>query len=320
MSATADRGGWDVHTHLIPEEVIAAAKRGEFGLAVQEDCLVGRAFRAPLGRIAQPTALVDWITAKGLDGAFVSPPPPLYRTELSDDDRKRWVALVNEGMAAVCSGSGARLRPLAYLPAEDPRLAAEVAGHLGPGFAGVTLGTDLRGSSYAEPGYDPMWATLVERDLPAFLHPGECPDSRLDRFYFGNLLGNPYETALAAGHIIFGGVFDRFPGLRVLLAHGGGVVAAVIGRWEHAHGSERPGIPRLAISPGQALRCFFVDNLVHSPAVLALLTAVVGDDRIVFGSDWPFPMGVSAVRPVEGAGAMLQERILKANVRGLFRS
>ena len=316
MTGDDTRGGWDVHCHLIPATVVEAAHRGEFGLEVTDGALGGRAFRAPLGRIADPAALAAWVEANRLDGAIPAPPPPLFRPDLSGDERRRWVALVNEGMLQ--AADGASLRPMAYVPAEDPAEAAATVTSLDPAFAGVTVGTDLAGRSYADPGYDRLWAALVERRLPVFLHPGEPRDDRLDAFYLGNLLGNPYETTVAVAQIVFGGVLDRFPDLVLVLAHGGGMVPSAIGRWEHAHSIGRPGVPRLERSPIEALRMMYLDTIVHSPIALAALAALVGADHVLFGSDWPFPMGVGASRPIPGADPDLEKRILVDNPGAVF--
>lgn len=315
MSRSEPRGGWDVHCHLIPRSVVDAAQRGGFGLEVVDGALVGRAFRAPLGRIIDPAALTRWVEDNDLDGALPAPPPPLFRPDLGAAERRRWVELVNDGMLEMASE---RLRPMAYLPAEEPVEAAEVAAGLDQRFVGVTIGTDLGGRSYADPEYDRMWSAVVERRLPVFLHPGEPRDGRLDTFYMGNLLGNPYETTLAVAHIIFGGVMDRFPDLMLILAHGGGTVGSVIGRWEHAHRIGRPGVPSLEHSPAEAFGRMRADTIVHSPDALEALAAMVGAGNLLFGSDWPFPMGVDTVRPIHGVEPEAQERILVGNPRAVF--
>jgi aminocarboxymuconate-semialdehyde decarboxylase len=313
MGNPVTRGGWDVHTHLIPEPVVTAARRGEFGLEIVDEQMVGRAFRVPLQRIIQPAALLNWVDTSRLQGAVFSPPPPLYRPDLSDSNRRRWVALVNEGLHDIAAEHGPALQPMAYVPAEDPTLATAIIEDLPDEFVGVTVGTNLAGRSYSDPEYDHMWAALTDRDLPAFLHPGECADDRLGSFYLANLLGNPYETTLAAAHILLGGTYDRFPTLKLILAHGGGAVAALVGRWERGHDTQRPGIAPLALPLLEVARRLYVDTVVHSPAVLNLLTEVFGEDRILYGSDWPFPMGADTVRPVPGANADLENQILVGN-------
>lgn len=272
-------GGWDVHTHLVPPVVD----------------------RLPVPELGDAGALARWVAASGLTGAVVSPPPPLYRPDLAGAARRRWVAAVNDGLAGLCAAHVGVLVPLAYLPAEAPDEAVRVAETLGEGWAGVVAGTDLAGRVYSDPDYDPLWELLSARALPLFVHPGHCPDPRLEPFYLANLLGNPYETTVAAAHLVLGGALERFPGLRVVLAHGGGALAALAGRWQRGAVTDRPGLPRLETTPVEAVRRFFVDSLVHSAAALRLVRDVLGAERILLGSDWPFPMGADAVaRALDG--------------------
>lgn len=289
----AERHGWDVHTHLVPATVVEAAEQGRFDMACDDGHLVTPQLRFPLTRIADPSALVGWVDDNTLEGAVVSPPPPLFRPDLEDAEVEGWVRLVNDGLAEACAPD--RLRPLAYLPVERPALAVDVLEGLGDTWAGVVLGTDLAGLVYSDPAYGPLWETLVARDLAAFIHPGACADTRLDQFYLANLVGNPYEVTVAAAHLVFGDVLGRHPELRILLAHGGGATAALAGRWQRGHDTARPGSARSTLSPGEALRRFWVDSLVHDPSYLRHVEETFGIASVLPGSDWPFPMGTDSL-------------------------
>jgi len=280
---------WDVHTHLVPATVVDAARQNRFDMSIDDGHLVTPTLRFPLRRITDPDALVGWVDDNGLEGAVVSPPPPLYRPDLDDEAVGTWVDLVNRGLVETCSHD--RLRALAYVPVERPRLAARVVADLDDSWVGVTLGTDLGGVVYSDDVFQPLWEVLASRELPAFIHPGHCPDSRLDSFYLSNLVGNPHETTVAAAHLVFGDVLGRHPELRVLLAHGGGSVAALVGRWQRGYDTDRPGIPRLTLPPREAVRRLWVDSLVHDPSFLGQVIEILGQDSVVLGSDWPFPMG-----------------------------
>lgn len=316
----ADLGGWDVHTHVIPPALVAAvAERAVFGMSTTGNELKVCSHGVPLHPISDVGRLVDRIATDGLDGAIVSVPPPLFRPDLSAAERRDYVAMINAGLRETCVRHGHRLRPLAYLPAEDPALAAQVARDLDRGWAGVVMGTELGVHTYADEAYEPLWSALEQMALPVFLHPGACADQRLDAFYLGNLLGNPYETTVAAAHIVFGGVLHRHPDLKFILAHGGGCAATLAGRWQQGVLTKRPGVPELPLLPLDALRRFYVDSLVHHPAYLDYLIAVVGPGRILMGSDWPFPMGAPRAEHDIGHLAIeLQERIRKTNAEAVF--
>jgi aminocarboxymuconate-semialdehyde decarboxylase len=294
--------GWDVHTHLIPPTVLSAAHRGEFGLSVDSGSLVVDGQRLPLRRLADPAALLHWITEQSLDGAVVSVPPALFRYDAGVE----WAELVNQGLRELATP---QLRVLAHLPLLDPAAPSMAAGLAGEGvFSGFALGTP----SYA--GLDPVWRVLDVLEAFTLIHPGSSDDKRLDSFYLSNLLGNPYETGVAAASLVFADVPGRFPGIRFCLCHGGGVTAAVAGRWQRGIDTHRPGIGPVSLPVAEALRRFYVDDLVHDDAVLELLHETFGPERVLAGSDWPFPMGSDGVSAARSATAEVLTRPLAKEV------
>ncbi len=254
----------------------------------------------------RPEALLEHLEGLGLERAVLSIPPPFYRQELASDDAAAWVSAVNDGLRELVADEP-RFSALAYLPLEHPALArSEIDRVEGQGFAGFTASAGGRSASLADPELEPLWGALDERGAALLLHPGEPPDPRLEPMYLSNLLGNPFETTLAAAQLIFGDVPARFPRMRVVLAHGGGAVAALVGRWQRGVDTERPGLGPLTEGPLQALKRFYVDSITHHPEVTELVRRVIGADRVVFGSDWPFPMGSTAgVEYAANAAAVL---------------
>ncbi|HEY3562562.1 MAG TPA: amidohydrolase family protein [Kribbella sp.] len=294
--------GWDIHTHLIPPTVLTAAHRGEFGLSVDSGSLVVDGERLPLGRLADPAALLHWVSSQELDGAVVSVPPALFRY----DAGLEWTELVNQGLRELATP---QLRVLAHLPLLDAAAPAVAAGLAGEGvFSGFAIGTP----SYA--GLDPLWRVLDTVEAFTLIHPGASDDKRLDSFYLSNLLGNPYETGVAAASLVFADVPGRFPGIRFCLCHGGGVTAAVAGRWQRGIDKARPGIEPVSLPVAEALRRFYVDDLVHDDAVLELLASTFGAERVLAGSDWPFPMGSDEVSSARSAAAEVLTRPLAKEV------
>jgi aminocarboxymuconate-semialdehyde decarboxylase len=241
--------------------------------------------------LRRPEALLEHLDRLGLEQAIVSIPPPFYGQELAPDDAATWVASVNDGLAQVVADES-HLSALAYLPLEHPSLAhREIERVDGQGFVGFTAAAGGRSASLADPALEPVWQALDHRGPALLLHPGEPPDPRLEPFYLSNLLGNPFETTLAAAQLIFGDVPSRFPQIKVVLAHGGGAVAALIGRWQRGVDTDRPGLRELTENPLEAVKRFYVDSITHHPEVTALVRRILGPDHVVFGSDWPFPMG-----------------------------
>lgn len=319
MSSSDDYGGWDVHMHIVPAPVVAAAETGRYGMQKSGTTLKICGHGVPLHPISDIGKLVDRMQSDRLDGAIVSVPPPLFRPDLGDDDRRNYTSLINDSLLSVCQSAHRSLRPFAYLPAESPELCAKIAAGLDNQWAGVEMGTELGALSYASPRFDALWQTLSEMKLPLFIHPGSTRDERLEPFYMTNLLGNPFETTIAAANLVFGGVVHRFPGLKVILAHGGGCVAALHGRWQCGAATKRPGIPELPMTPLDAIRHFYVDTLVHSAPFLDAVLKIFGEDRVLLGSDWPFPMGApSANHDLESLTPTLRRRIRKTNAEDVF--
>ncbi|TDO50126.1 aminocarboxymuconate-semialdehyde decarboxylase [Kribbella sp. VKM Ac-2527] len=270
--------GWDVHTHLIPPTVLAAAQRGDYGLSVDEGFLVVDGVeRLPLQKLGDPSALVQWVEEQELDGAVVSVPPALFRY----DQGIEWATLVNQGLRELVTP---QLRVLGHVPLRSATAAAVAAALAEEGvFSGYALGTPGYG------GLDAVWKVLDSAEAFTLVHPGHSTDRRLDAFYLSNLLGNPYETGLAAAELVFNDVPARFPGIRFCLCHGGGVTGILAGRWQRGIDTARPGIEPPSLPVLETLQRFAVDDLVHDPAVVELLEATFG--QVLAGSDWPFPMG-----------------------------
>lgn len=302
-----------MHAHLIPREVVLAAERGRLGASISGGMLVCGSSRLPLAKLADPAALLAWLDEHDVDGAVVSVPPGLLRYDLPGADALRWAALLNEGMARVVAQSAGRLRAFGYVPLSSGPLAASTVAALGDDWSGYVIGTPPNGMTLAHRDFEQLWSAAQEHLGLFFFHPGECADRRLDEFYLGNLLGNPYETSLAAAALVFGNVIGAYPRLRFALAHGGGATAMLAGRWQRGYDLRRPGIGELRLSPRDALRRVLVDSIVHDPAALRLAASVFGAEHILLGADWPFPMG--GADPVGELPERLRETICAATAR-----
>jgi aminocarboxymuconate-semialdehyde decarboxylase len=185
-----------------------------------------------------------------------------------------------------------RLCGLAALPMHEPDLALkelERAARL-PGIKGAYLATVIQDRELSNEAFFPIYEALEGLGLPMYLHPVfVIGEERLRQFYLTNLLGNPFETAIAAAHLIFGGVMDRFPKLEVVLPHAGGAFPWLAGRltrgWE-----KRPELKNVKQAPVGYLRRFWYDTVGYSDSVVEYLVKNVGADRIVMGSDYCFPI------------------------------
>jgi len=200
----------------------------------------------------------------------------------------------NDACAAAHLAHPRRLFGLAQLPMQDPALALkelERAAKL-PGMRGLYLATNINGNDLDDKAYWDIYAKTEELGWTIYLHPVDTVGrERTSKYYLRNLIGNPYDTGIAAAHIIFGGVLDAFPKLGFNLPHAGGTFPALIGRWDHGTKmrAELKHMPRL---PSEYLRRFTYDTIGHSETINMNLVRMVGADRITLGSDYCFDMGL----------------------------
>jgi predicted TIM-barrel fold metal-dependent hydrolase len=211
--------------------------------------------------------------------------------------------VINEAVAAHCAQGQGRLHGLGTLPLQHPDIAVRelerAVGELG--LKGVSVSTNVNGRELADPLFDPVWEAAADLGAVVFIHPWGCSlGPRLGPHFLGNTFGQPAETALALSHLIFGGTLDRHPSLKLLAAHGGGFLPTYIGRSDHAW-AERPDAQGCAHRPSTYLRKIWYDALVYTPQALRHLVEVVGSDKVMLGTDYPFDMGVTD--PVERATA-----------------
>jgi aminocarboxymuconate-semialdehyde decarboxylase len=166
-----------------------------------------------------------------------------------------------------------------------------------PGMRGVYLGTNIAGRDLDDPLFEPALARIEALDLPIFLHPVETiGGDRLRPFFLSNLIGNPVDTAIAACHLIFGGVLDRHPKLQICLPHAGGVLPILVGRIDQGW-KVRDELGHLPHAPSTYLQRFAYDTITHSKPAMEFVIKQVGAERVMVGSDYCFTMGYD--RPVQ---------------------
>ncbi|MFD8306983.1 amidohydrolase family protein [Streptomyces sp. NPDC059690] len=316
----------DVHAHLLLPDVEAlveglpglaeakaldARRNGPAALAVN-----GPMVRARIPLLLDVTARLATMDAQGVDVQLVSPSPSHYHYWTDEETAEKLYRLANEATAAHCSAASNRLRGLGLVPLQHPHLLVDALDHaLEQGLAGVEISSHAPGRDLSDPAYEPFWTRAEEAGALVFLHPFGCTlDERLDRWYLSNTVGQPTENAVALSHLIFSGVLDRHPWLKVIAAHGGGYLPTHIGRSDHAWTARSDAGTGCAHLPSSYLRRLYFDSLVHDPAVLRELIRVAGPGRVLLGSDFPFDMGTP-----DPVGALRAARLPEADfdaVRG----
>jgi aminocarboxymuconate-semialdehyde decarboxylase len=230
----------------------------------------------------------------GVDMQYVMPAPPqLYHT-VALEYAVPAARMVNEGIAAYCARHKDRLIPCGTVPMQDGNEAAKELEHVVKtlGFKGVEILTNVNGRELSDPAFEPFWKKAEELGALVAIHPnGFTEGKRLSRFYFNNVVGNPFETTLALHYLIFDGVFERYPKLKVFAMHGGGYLGGYSGRIDHAWGARSDSHGDLPKPPGHYLRNnVFFDTVVFTPLQLESLVKTFGIGRILMGTDFPFDM------------------------------
>jgi len=317
--AAGERIALDVHAHLVP--VLEDRLAGLAGVSwnAGDGTMTIDGYTLAAKSVYRPEALIAWMDAQRVERAWISIPPPLYRLALDAAAMRPWIDYVNHGLDALAAKFPDRLAPLYHLPVSEPALGAEIvaararAGR--PRFA-MPAGSQDHRLVLSDAAYVDLWAALDAARAFLFLHPCKGCDPRYEPFYLHNLLGSPVETALAAAHLAMSGILERHPGMTVCLAHAGGAAAAVAGRLERGQLTGRPGADTGAEKPRLAFKRFCVDCIAHDADALRLAAAMHGAEHVLFGSDWPFSMGLpDPHNQLADADAALRRRIFQDNPR-----
>jgi aminocarboxymuconate-semialdehyde decarboxylase len=219
------------------------------------------------------------------------------------------VRTTNEKLAEICAKHPDRLVALGNIALQHPALAVEQLQHCMTklGMRGVEISTAINGLELDDPSFSPFWAKAEELGALVFMHPfGTSLGERVNRFYLQNLIGQPIETTIALSHLIFGGVLDRHPGLKILAAHGGGYLPSYVGRSDHGY-STRPDTHTMKHKPSEYLRRLYFDSLVYTPESLRHLVTQVGASQVVIGTDYPFDMGAYDVHGLLAAAGLSEQ-------------
>ncbi len=294
----------DIHAHAIIPEADAIVRSDPGGARANQLALVasGRAsaeYNRQLmttvyrPRFADLEVRLRAMDLMGIDLQAVSP-APMYNYWAGREIADKFVNAANEGIAALCARRPDRIAGLAILSMQHPDLAIAQLERAVTilGLKGAIVCTSVNDVELADARFEPLWKRAEELGAMIFMHPAGCPlGTRLAPYYLSNLIGNPADTTIALAHLIFGGVLDRFPRLKLCAAHGGGYFPFYVSRFDHGW-IVRPESHTCREVPSSYLRRIWFDSLVYSPDQLELLVSRAGASQVVIGSDYPFDMGV----------------------------
>ncbi|WP_108484893.1 amidohydrolase family protein [Oceaniglobus ichthyenteri] len=265
------------------------------------------------------------MAAMGVDFQIIAPAPGQQHYWAEADLLARLSRAQNDHVAATVGRDTGRFAGLGTLPLSAPDAAVREATRAVEelGLRGFQIDSRAHEMELSDPALDPVWARLAQLGAVLAIHPlGFSHGQRLSDFFMVNVVGQPLEEIIAVHHLIFGGVLDRHPDLRVLVAHGGGYFPYYVGRMDHAWNA-RPELRRLiGDAPSTYLRRMWYDTCVFDAPTLARLVDLTGADRVMMGSDWPFDMGdADPVTLVRAAvpDAAAQAAVLSGTAVDFFR-
>ena len=289
----------DTHAHVVPASMLEAL-RGKTRLfpsvrldtsgAMPRMAFAGGAPGRPIQpRLADLAQRRDWLKQAGVDHQLVGGWTDVYGYELAGPEGADWARFYNEHMARDAAALN-RLTALATVPLQDGRLAARVLEEaLDQGFKGAMIATQPKGvgGTLDDPDLDPFWELASARGAAIFLHPHYiCGDERLAGYDLVNAVGRLADSTLAVARLLFSGHLARFPGMTLVLSHGGGALPYALGRLKR----NRAIHPDYA-DPDEGFRRLYFDTVLFEPLALRFLCDVAGADRVMLGSDWPFGIG-----------------------------
>ncbi len=234
--------------------------------------------------------------AMGVDAQVISPAPAQCYYNVTADVGIEAARMVNEGVAAIAARVPDRI-PAAMgsvpLQAGGDAAAAELEYAVKMlGLKGVEVLAHVGDLELSDASFEPFWAKAEALGAVVFIHPsGFTEPRRFGRFYFSNVIGNPLDTTMALHHLIFDGVLERYPDLKIIASHGGGYLPAYSGRIDHAWGARSDAHGALPKPPTFYLKKIYLDTIVFTPDQLEALVKLFGVDKIMLGTDYPYDMG-----------------------------
>ncbi|CEO99356.1 Amidohydrolase-related domain-containing protein [Plasmodiophora brassicae] len=295
----------DLHTHILPRHLPNLNERYGYGdfihmqydsTCCKTDMYKGQHFfrRVEDTCFDSDARLRDCMDA-GVDLQVLSTVPVMFSYWAKPDDALDLCQLLNNDLHQTVKARPDRYVGLGTVPLQAPDLAiAELRRCVKElGFAGVQIGTNVNGLNLGDPSLFPFFQEVANLSACVFVHPWDMAgESSMQKYWLPWLVGMPAESSRAICSMVFGGVFERIPGLRVAFAHGGGSFPGTIGRIEHAF-HVRPDLCAVDthVSPRSQLGRFWVDSLVHDPSQLQAVVDLFGEDKVALGTDYPFPLG-----------------------------
>lgn len=317
----------DIHCHVLSQRAEALArphfrieKEPTLAFATELTRQINKKqIENVLPRMTDAERRIEDMDALGIDVQAISPTPTQYYYWLDPELGREAARMVNDDVVQIAASHPDRFVPLGTVPLQHTSFAvAELERCVRDlGMRGIEINSNVMEEELSSPRLAPFFARAEELGTLLFLHPlGFSEGRRLSNHYLNNVIGNPLESTIAISHLIFDGVLDRHPGLKLCVAHGGGFLPTYRGRMDHAHAAREDCRLHIKRSPSSYLQQLYFDTVMFDPAQLAFVVDQYGSDHILLGSDYPFDMAkADPIGFVDGTPSLSQSD--KANILGL---
>ena len=293
----------DIHTHILPENIPNFREKFGYGgfvsLEHHKPCCAKMMMDDKFFREVGDNCWSDEVRIKecdeqGVDVQVLSTVPVMFSYWAKDEDTLTVAEFLNDNIADIVKRNPKRFIGLGTVPMQNPALAIqELIRCKEIGLRGIQIGSHINDWNLDRAELFPIFQKCEELQMSVFVHPWDMMGKdKMEKYWLPWLVGMPAETSLAICSMIFGGVFERLPNLKVAFAHGGGSFPATIGRIEHGF-NVRPDLCAIdnKVNPRDYLGNFYLDSLVHEPKMLDFIVDMMGEDKICLGTDYPFPLG-----------------------------
>jgi len=324
----------DIHCHIstpavepLVKDLISPDKEPFFRFATAETLQINQQlFAALVPKLTDPQERLKDMDRMGIAVQAISPGPNQFYYWTDGDLGLKVARLQNDRVAEIVRTHPDRFVGMGTLPLQDTEKAVQELERVVKdlGFHAVEISSNVTGMDFDDPRFEPFWAKVQELDVLVFVHPvGFSDAARLKEYYLNNVIGQPLEEAVFVSHLIFGGVLERYPNLKIVIGHGGGYLPYYPGRMDHAYAVRPECKKHISRPPSEYLKKLYFDSIVYQEPSLENLVRFAGSDHVLLGTDYPFDMGeadpVGFVNKLKSVPQTERDKILGGNAVRLLK-
>ncbi len=324
----------DIHCHIVTPEaeplvkdLLTPEKEPLFRFATPETLQINQQMFAGLRpKLIDPQERLKDMDKMGIAIQAISPGPNQFYYWTDGELGAKLARMQNDRVAQIVRSRPDRFVGMGTLPLQDTQKAVQELERIVKelGLHAVEISSNVAGADFDAPRFEPFWAKVQELDVLVFVHPVGFTDAeRLKDYYLNNVIGQPLEEAVFVSRLIFGGVLERYPDLKIVVGHGGGYLPFYPGRMDHAYKVRPESKPHITRPPSEYLKKLYFDSIVYQEPSLENLVRFAGSDHVLLGTDYPFDMGeadpVGFINQLKSVSPAARTQILGGNAVRLLK-